>query len=59
MRPPEQSSGAEGVMWNALLANLDEDDREHAKRRVFESIEQDRARARTSSPDDGYEQEHQ
>jgi hypothetical protein len=57
MRPDEQKSGAEGAMWDALLANLDDEDREHAKRRVFESIEQDRARARTNSPDDGYEED--
>jgi hypothetical protein len=46
-------------MWDALLANLDDEDREHAKRRVFESIEEDRARARTTSPDDGYDQEQE
>ena len=45
MRPDEQRTGAEGVMWDALLANLDEEDREHAKQRVFQSIEEDRARA--------------
>jgi hypothetical protein len=47
MRPDEHSTtGAEGVMWDALLANLDEDDRKHAQQRVWQSIEEDRARAR-------------
>lgn len=58
MRPDErQRSGAEGVMWDALLANLDEVDREHAQRRVWQSIEEDRARARASTDDESYEAE--
>jgi len=44
MRPDERH-GAEGAMWDALLTGLEEPDREHAQRRVWESIEEDRSRA--------------
>ena len=37
--------GAEGPIWGALLANLNEDDRQHAEQRVRQSIAEDRSRA--------------
>jgi len=47
-----EKSGAEGAVWDALLANLDDEDREHAERRVFESIEEDRSKALLAVPDE-------
>jgi hypothetical protein len=50
---PEQRNGTGGAVWDALLANLDEEDRAHAQERVWQSIENDRARALTSDEGDG------
>lgn len=44
-------------MWDALLANLDDEDRAHAERRVFESIEEDRNKALSVQSDERFDSE--